>query len=546
MASVMRGDREASAATDELTRRAESLERAVDLGGNELDPAAVARARAVLTRIRERLGLGGAQTVVALAGATGSGKSSLFNALVGAPIATVGARRPTTSSPTAAVWGAQPAAELLDWVGVSVRHDVPAVGEDPLRGLVLLDLPDFDSRESAHRAEAERILALVDVFVYVTDPQKYADAVLHNDFLAAGARHSEVTVVVLNHTDELAPGDLGPCLADLRELLSQDGLPAVQVLDTSARTGHGIPALRELLADVTSGRAAARQRLTGDVQRVASAVRTGVGDTEAAVPETVTGQLVDALSRSAGLPVVLDAVQRDYQRQASSHTGWVFSRWVQRLRPDPLKRLRLDPAHVVDESDVRAILGRSSIPAPSPAAKAGLALATHQLGDSLSVGMPFRWATAVQNAAEPGEADLADALDLAVRRTPIRLESRPWWWLVCNAIQWQLAICALAGLLWLAVLSVLGWFQLPKPDVPTWGVVPIPLLLLVGGVLLGLGFAALARPLSRIGARRRRAAVAARLDDSVREVAEQRITEPVRAVVERHRSTREALDEALA
>ena len=50
---------------------------------------------------------------MALAGATGTGKSSLFNALVGAPVSQVGVTRPTTSQITAAVWGAEPATPLL-------------------------------------------------------------------------------------------------------------------------------------------------------------------------------------------------------------------------------------------------------------------------------------------------------------------------------------------------------------------------------------------------------------------------------------------------
>src|SRR5947207_10777250 len=44
-------------------------------------------------------------------------------------------------------------------------------GEDQatLRGLVLLDLPDFDSVEETHRVEADRLLALADLVVWVLD-----------------------------------------------------------------------------------------------------------------------------------------------------------------------------------------------------------------------------------------------------------------------------------------------------------------------------------------------------------------------------------------
>src|SRR5690606_41369104 len=50
---------------------------------------------------------------------------------------------------------------------------------DGLSGLVLLDLPDFDSVERGYAAEVERLLRMVDVVVWVVDPQKYADHVLH-------------------------------------------------------------------------------------------------------------------------------------------------------------------------------------------------------------------------------------------------------------------------------------------------------------------------------------------------------------------------------
>src|SRR5438128_3416089 len=125
----------------------------------------VDRARLLAHRAGERLRLGEAHTVVALAGATGSGKSSLFNALAGAPLSTAGLRRPTTGAAHAAVWGRADTGPLLDWLGVHHRHGLgeqPGEGGAP-EGLVLLDLPDVDSVEKGHRLVADRLVERVDL-----------------------------------------------------------------------------------------------------------------------------------------------------------------------------------------------------------------------------------------------------------------------------------------------------------------------------------------------------------------------------------------------
>ncbi|WP_201329334.1 GTPase family protein, partial [Nostocoides australiense] len=274
-----RGDKGVSA--EDLTKHADALRSAVDAGGAELDPDQVARARAIATKVSERMGRSGSHTVVAFAGATGSGKSSLFNAVIGAEVAKPGARRPTTSTPTAAIWGDDPAGPLLDWLVVPHRHQVPDSEGSALDGLVLLDLPDFDSREAAHRAEAERVIGLADVFVWVTDPQKYADARLHDDYVAAMKNYGAVTIVVLNQADRLTPDQQRQCLADLERLLHRDGLSEVTVLATSARTGLGVPELRDKLSDAVSGARAARTRLDADVRSAATDLRAGVAATEA-------------------------------------------------------------------------------------------------------------------------------------------------------------------------------------------------------------------------------------------------------------------------
>ncbi|HET8988571.1 MAG TPA: GTPase [Humibacillus sp.] len=552
----------------EVGERTSALSMALLAGAAELEPQAVDRARRVVDKAVERGGIVGDHTVVALAGATGSGKSSLFNALVGAEIATIGARRPTTALPTAAVWGDTDATELLDWLGVATRHvvdddvargraaDTKGAGAaagargslGSLDGLVLLDLPDFDSREVAHRVEAERILELVDVFVWVTDPQKYADARLHDDFVAILSRHGAVTLAVLNQADRLPPAGVKAVVSDLGALLEADGVRGATVLPTSAVTTAGLDKLRQRLANAVAGHAASRQRLRSDLVGAAATLRRGVAETEPDVGALDRAALDSSLARSAGVPIVLDAVARDYRREAFAHTGWLFARWTKGFAADPLRRLRLDrtggrpPIPVeIEGADVRAVLGRSSIPTPTAATVSAVDLATRTFVRDAAAGLPVRWQQSVEDAVDSADGGLADALDQAMLTTSLR-GRRPIWWLVVNIMQWALGLVAIAGLVWLAVLWVVGLLALPRPETPAVGILPVPLLMLVGGMLLGLGLGVLSRWWARIGARRRRSVVSGRLTSSVAGVADERILIPVDEVLTRHRETRQHLD----
>ncbi|KGN39207.1 ABC transporter [Knoellia subterranea KCTC 19937] len=536
-----------------LTAASGALESALESGGSELPEAPVARARTLVTKVAERTALVGGHTVVALAGATGSGKSSLFNTLVGADVATVGARRPTTSTPTAGVWGDEEAGPLLDWLGVTARHHVTQEGGSAregtvgsLDGLVLLDLPDFDSRESSNRAEAERVLELVDVFVWVTDPQKYADARLHDDYVAALATHDAVTLVVLNQVDRLPEDDVQRCVEDLQRLMARDGLRKATVIPTSVRTGRGLDVLGQRLSNAVAGANAARTRLAADVRQSAAALRPAVADTEPTIKASGEGDLVDALARAAGVPTVVRAVERDYVMQAVTHTGWPLTRWVQRFKPKPLRRLRLDGGGVtasVTQADVRSVLGRSSLPPATPAARAAVDLATRQLADRAGASLPTPWGDAIDEAAAPSSHELTDALDQAVIGTSLRSRT-PVWWRVVGIIQILLGLAVLSGALWFVLLWVLGWLQFPSIETPMWGPLPWPFVLLVGGVLAGLLLALVSRYLAGIGARRRGAVVDRRLRESIATVADERILAPVSGILDRHRQTRQHLESA--
>ena len=315
---------------------------------------------------------------------------------------------------------------------------------------------------------------------------------------------------------------------------------------TSVASGDGIPLLRERLAAAVAAQDAARRRLSADIVDCAGRLRRGVADREPSITADADDALIDALARTAGVPHVLEAVTEDYRREAASSGGWVFTRWLRSFRPDPLARLRLDrslvPLDSAGRDSVRAVLGRSSIPPASPAAQAAVSLATRQLAARATEGMPVRWAEAIEDAAAPG-VGLADALDQAVVHTPLR-DGRPAWWQAMSLLQWVFGLAVVVGALWLVVLAVVGWLQLPAIPTPTVGVLPVPTLLLGAGLVLGALTALMTRWLAAVGARRRRSVVGARLRDAVTAVAHQRIVEPVAVVLERHRLTRERLDAA--
>ncbi len=85
-----------------LASRVSALGDAASLSEGRGDDRVVAEARRVVQQVDQRLAFSGDDTVVALAGATGSGKSSVFNAIAGRQLAEPGVKRPTTSKGLAA------------------------------------------------------------------------------------------------------------------------------------------------------------------------------------------------------------------------------------------------------------------------------------------------------------------------------------------------------------------------------------------------------------------------------------------------------------
>lgn len=172
-----------------------------------------------------------------LLGGTGVGKSSLINAIAGRAISEASRRRPTTAQPAAYVHEAH-AAEAADFAPEirAVTHT-----EEALKHLVLVDMPDFDSRALEHRALVDRILPRADFALWVVDPDKYNDGLLHRDYLARESKVRARFVVVFNKADAIPADQLKLCLEDLATTLRGDGIDAPQVFPVSALQGAAHP-----------------------------------------------------------------------------------------------------------------------------------------------------------------------------------------------------------------------------------------------------------------------------------------------------------------
>ncbi|MGI8994856.1 MAG: GTPase [Nocardioidaceae bacterium] len=538
--------------TSDIVTRVDGLESAVTAARGRLDPALVDQAQLVAQRAGSRLRLSADHTVVALGGATGSGKSSLFNALCGLDLAAVGVKRPTTSWALACAWGPEGAGELLDWLGIPKRHQVDRMGlldqtsaDRDLEGLVLLDLPDHDSTEVSHHLEVERLVQLADALVWVLDPQKYADAAIHDRFLKPLARHSSVVMVALNHVDEIPAGGLDDTLADVRRLLALDGLDDVAVFATSATRGDGLAELRKAIVKRVASKMDARERLTADVRTIAARLAEQTGDGSPGDASSGRDELVAACADSAGVPVVVAAIEGSSLARARQATGWPVTKWLSRFKPDPLRRLHLEGMTQRGEKPEQVRVSRTSVPQATPVQRARVGSAVRSVAQLVTADMATPWATSVRSASVSRLDDFADALDTAVARTDLGISKDPWWWGAVRTLQWLLFVVAVVGGLWLAALAVFSYLRLPDPQDPDWYGVPIPTLLLLGGALLGLLVAALCRVAAQASARRRARRAAASLHQAIQAVCDELVIEPMRAEVAAYAQCRDGIKAAL-
>lgn len=440
----------------------------------------VSGAQIVRSDIAARVGFPGDLYVLALVGGTGVGKSSLLNALAGALVSPPGARRPTTSTPV--VWlpasRATDAGPLVAWLGGADVHTRETVPSD---AVAILDLPDLDSITPDHAARVDAVLPRVDAVLWVTDPEKYQDAVLHDAYLRRWVRRLHRQALCLNKVDRLTPSEVEQVAADLARGLASEGITGLPIVLVSAH--QDITPLRAWIDDGATAKAIVEGRLAANARaQILDLAATLGADPGRALAPLIPDAAREAAARatSSGILAVIDLP--GLERQAVAAT-----RHAARPRGGgPVGR-------------IRALMERGSGLEARRADPEGYLRRWHERGSLTGAAQPIRDLVAtvlptLPPGARPGFATLADgaavamqlarATDRAVAGSAGRYEpptSRAW-----TVIGWgQLAATAalVTGLVWLvALFAGVGRTETSLIGVPLLGPVPVPVALTVGAI----------------------------------------------------------------
>ena len=476
-----------------------------------------ARASRVLADARGRLGFEGSAYVLALVGGTGVGKSSLLNALAGGIVSPAGARRPTTGTPVA--WVAQSAREetapLLRWLDV---REVRGHANGAFADVAILDLPDVDSTTPEHRARVDELLPRVDAVVWVADPEKYRDALLHDEYLRHWAPRLARQLVVLNKADRIG-ADAERLREHLATSLRAEGIENVGVAITSATRDGDAHELRDWIVDGIEAKRVVSQRIATELHGAALdlATRAGVSaDTQPLITAEQRAQLLADVSREAAAIIDLGGLERQAiaaTRLAARPRGagpfGLVTTFLYRITGRD--RVVADPEGYLRRWRERGSLARAAEPV------------RNLVGDLLPrVPAEARGAIAALIDADALHARITGAIDAAVatRTAEVRPPTSVVWSII-GALQYVVTAALLFAGLWIAAVFFLH-APFASVDVPVLGPIPTPLValasLLLAGYLLARLLGAHAGMLGRRWARRLRGDLTRELETRLRDV----------------------------
>lgn len=320
----------------------------------------------LLSYLIPRLGDLEAPLLLAVAGPTGSGKSTIVNSLAENNVSRPGPLRPTTREPV--VWCHARHADRYRTIGsVACRvvdDDHPLLGD-----LTVVDTPDIDSYVADHRRVTAEILRHSDVVVFLTSAQRYADAVPW-EILEEIDRQGRVLVYVLNRLGRRASG----AVSDYRALLRRRGLSSDEIHTIQEQRVRGEsealpPRAVANLADQLRALASSRPEVLAGVTSRATAYAVAEAGSVAAdvehqdgerrrLEEVVTGTYAGAMGEltaelDRGALIRTEVVDRWSERVGTGEVArWMrgSASWLREVAD----RITGQPAAVVDEMESEA------------------------------------------------------------------------------------------------------------------------------------------------------------------------------------------------
>ncbi len=372
-------------------------------------------------------------------------------------------------------------------------EDVRPSADAALAGVAILDLPDLDSVALDHRARVDAALPRVDAVVWVTDPEKYHDALLHDELLGRWVPRLGRQLVIVNKADRLTPDDAERLRKDLDRdvgrLVAAGGVGArerprvvaTSVLDAAAG-GNGLTEVRSWLAENTDAKRVVRARLQATIRDTVATLARAAGVDPKAEPAPLLGpderraaaeSAADALLRVVDLSTLRRQATAATRARARSRGAGPLGGLTARIYRWSGRQARVaDPAaHLLHWRD------RGS---PGPAAGAVRAA----LAEPLRTAPPAirrRLAADVEDGAL--EAAFSGAVDRAIARHPIEAPTSRWWRLL-GLLQTLATIAIALSVAWV-ILWVLIRFPADNVALPVIGLVPMPFVTLVASLAAG-------------------------------------------------------------
>ena len=386
-----------------LHRAVECLDAAQVTSGSE---AFLAQALEDLRRLEDQLerrdALDPRVTVIAVAGPSGTGKSTVVNTLARrTSLVTTGTHRPTTTELVAQVDADVAAAPFLELSGIprSVSVEFCSSGSNPfgeslgaagesyqIRSAlsaqcghpIVVEVPDTLLVPELAAATAQ-VLETADVILWTTDSQKYADAAFHSRILAF-PRHRN-SYFVLTHTEGLTETQVQTLHQELAAIAERLGV-SPEILQISVYDDSSLARFRETVAGLTRAPEArwrgeqaaihhAATRLSQDLElaRDDCAMQPGQAQSVSASPSENT--LVDQVAQVSGIEAVQANFSKQYLQAGGFWTLWPVLNWLAGIKPSASDNQ--DPATAPGEPHEDEPAAPADAPSPEPAAKDGAA-----------------------------------------------------------------------------------------------------------------------------------------------------------------------------